>query len=176
MPKNRKAPDFKGTLANGNKAFAWYLVSIIVLIVDQVSKLHFEKILDLHQTIPVIDPVLNWTLAYNYGAAFSFLANQAGWQKWFFAGLAGVVAIFLLGYLRKVPRQAKLLSLAMALILGGAVGNLIDRIQYGYVIDFIHVHYADVWHYPVFNIADCGIVIGVALMIFDMLFLEGKRN
>ncbi|PIE46669.1 MAG: signal peptidase II [Gammaproteobacteria bacterium] len=164
------------TVLNGNQAFKWYLISVFVLVTDQASKVFFENLLDLHETIPVIEPILNWTLKYNYGAAFSFLADQNGWQKWFFAGLSLAVSLFLLWYIRKVPRNAKVLSFAMALILGGAVGNLIDRILYGHVIDFIHVHYADVWHYPVFNIADCGIVIGVMLMVYDMLFLESKRQ
>lgn len=176
MAKILKAPDFKGNLANGNRAFLWYLVSVVVLIVDQLSKRHFEALLNLHESIPVIEPVLNWTLKYNPGAAFSFLAAQPGWQKWFFSVLAIVVSVFLMLYLRTLPSKAKLLCFALALIMGGAIGNLIDRLLYGHVIDFIHVHYADVWHYPVFNIADCAIVIGVGLIIFDMLFLEKKRN
>ncbi|MBS9779996.1 MAG: lipoprotein signal peptidase [Moraxellaceae bacterium] len=155
----------------------WYLVAICVLLLDQISKVYFLKTLVQEgNTISVIEPILNWTLAYNRGAAFSFLANQGGWQKFFFAGLALIVSLFLIWYIRVVPKQAKVLSLALALILGGAFGNLIDRMAYGYVIDFIHVHYANVWHYPVFNIADIGVVTGVFLMIFDMLFLEKKRN
>lgn len=86
------------------------------------------------------------------------------------------MSLFLLIYLVKVPRQAKLLSIGLALMLGGAVGNLIDRLLHGHVIDFIHVHYADAWHYPIFNIADMGITIGVALIVIDMLFLEKKRG
>ncbi len=165
------------SIANGNQAFKWYLVALVVLIIDQASKLFFLNTLQREgNSISVIEPILNWTLAYNRGAAFSFLANQGGWQKFFFAGLALVVSVFLIWYIRKVPKQAKLLSLALAFILGGAIGNLIDRINYGYVIDFIHVHYANAWHYPVFNIADCGIVLGVAFMIWDMLFLEKKRT
>ncbi len=155
----------------------WYLVAICLLLLDQISKAYFVKTLvEVGNTIPVIEPVLNWTLAHNYGAAFSFLANQGGWQKFFFAGLALVVSLFLIWYIRVVPKQAKVLSLALSLILGGAVGNLIDRVNYGYVIDFIHVHYANVWHYPVFNIADIGIVTGVFFMVIDMLFLEKKRK
>ncbi len=155
----------------------WYLVAICVLLLDQISKVYFVKTLvEVGNTISVIEPVLNWTLAHNYGAAFSFLANQGGWQKFFFAGLALIVSLFLIWYIRVVPKQAKVLSLALSLILGGALGNLIDRVNYGYVIDFIHVHYADVWHYPVFNMADIGIVSGVFFMIVDMLFLEKKRS
>ena len=161
---------------NGSRAFVWYLLSLALLVLDQWTKWLAETKLNFHEPVPVIEPILNWTLAYNYGAAFSFLADQGGWQKWFFAGLALIMAIFLLTYLTKVPRQARLLSTGLALVLGGAVGNLIDRLLHGHVIDFIHVHYADAWHYPIFNVADMGICIGVALIVIDMLFLEGKRS
>lgn len=174
-PKGRlnKAPKI---LANGNRAFMWYLLSLVVVVIDQWTKWLAENKLNFLEPVPVIEPVLNWTLAYNYGAAFSFLADQAGWQKWFFAGLALMMSLFLIVYLLKAPRKAKLLSLGLALVLGGAIGNLIDRLLHGHVIDFIHVHYADVWHYPIFNIADIGICIGVALIVIDMLFLEKKRE
>lgn len=174
-PKGRlkKTPKM---VANGNRAFMWYLLALAVLIIDQWTKWLAETNLNFLEPVPVIEPFLNWTLAYNYGAAFSFLADQAGWQKWFFAGLALVMSLFLIGYLVKAPRKAKLLSLGLALVLGGALGNLIDRLLHGHVIDFIHVHYADVWHYPIFNIADIGICIGVALIVIDMLFLEKKRD
>lgn len=163
-------------VANGSRAFMWYLLSLVVIIIDQWTKWLAETNLNFLEPVPVIEPFLNWTLAYNYGAAFSFLADQAGWQKWFFAGLALIMSLFLIGYLVKAPRKAKLLSLGLALVLGGAIGNLIDRLLHGHVIDFIHVHYADVWHYPIFNIADVGICIGVALIVIDMLFLEKKRE
>lgn len=161
---------------NGNSAVVYYIIGLIVLILDQISKHHFEAVMDLGDTITLIDPVFNWTLAYNHGAAFSFLANQDGWQKWFFALLGLVVSGFIIAYLRKVPKSATLLSVGLAMVLGGAIGNVIDRVLYGYVIDFIHVHYADAWHYPIFNVADIGISIGMVLVVFDMLFLEKKRN
>lgn len=174
-PKGRlnKTPKI---VANGSRAFTWYLLSLVVLILDQWTKWLAETKLTFHDPVPVIEPFLNWTLAYNYGAAFSFLADAGGWQKWFFAGLALVMSLFLAIYLVKAPRQARLLSVGLALVLGGAVGNLIDRLLHGHVIDFIHVHYADVWHYPIFNIADMGICIGVVLIVIDMLFLEKKRE
>ena len=168
-----KAPKM---MANGRLALNWYLLSLVVVIFDQWTKWLAETNLTFLEPVPIIEPFLNWTLAYNYGAAFSFLADAGGWQKWFFAGLALLMSLFLIGYLAKAPRQAKLLSLGLALVLGGAVGNLIDRLLHGHVIDFIHVHYADVWHYPIFNIADIGICIGVALIVIDMLFLEKKRE
>lgn len=174
-PKSRlnKTPKM---IANGRLALNWYLLSLVVIILDQWTKWLAETNLTFLEPVPVIEPFLNWTLAYNYGAAFSFLADAGGWQKWFFAGLALLMSLFLIGYLAKAPRQAKLLSLGLALVLGGAVGNLIDRLLHGHVIDFIHVHYADVWHYPIFNIADIGISIGVLLIVIDMLFLEKKRE
>ncbi len=174
-PKGRlnKTPKL---IANGNYAVRWYGLSLLVLIIDQWTKWLAETKLTFQEPVSVIEPILNWTLAYNYGAAFSFLADAGGWQKWFFAILALVMSVFLIGYLIKAPRQAKLLSLGLALVLGGAVGNLIDRLLHGHVIDFIHVHYADAWHYPIFNIADMGISIGVALIVIDMLFLEKKRQ
>jgi len=163
-------------LANGRAALMWYGVALLVLIIDQATKWLAQTKLTFHEPVAVIEPVLNWTLAYNYGAAFSFLANAGGWQKWFFAGLALAMAVFLSAYLPRVPKQARLLSLGLAMMLGGAVGNLIDRLLHGHVIDFIHVHYYDVWHYPVFNVADMGICVGVALIVIDMLFLENKRK
>ncbi len=174
-PKSRlvKTPKI---VANGSRAFIWYLLSMVVVTIDQWTKWLAETKLSFHEPVTVIEPFLNWTLAYNYGAAFSLLADAGGWQKWFFSGLAFVMSVFLIIYLLKVPRQAKLLSMGLALVLGGAVGNLIDRLLNGKVTDFIHVHYADVWHYPIFNIADIGICIGIALIVIDMLFLEGKRQ
>ncbi len=174
-PKSRlvKTPKI---VANGSRAFIWYLLSMVVVTIDQWTKWLAETKLSFHEPVTVIEPFLNWTLAYNYGAAFSLLADAGGWQKWFFSGLALIMSVFLIVYLLKVPRQAKLLSVGLALVLGGAVGNLIDRLLNGKVTDFIHVHYADVWHYPIFNIADIGICIGIALIVIDMLFLEGKRQ
>ena len=174
-PKSRlvKTPKI---VANGSRAFIWYLLSMVVVTLDQWTKWLAETKLSFHEPVAVIEPFLNWTLAYNYGAAFSLLADAGGWQKWFFSGLAFVMSVSLIIYLLKVPRKAKLLSMGLALLLGGAVGNLIDRLLNGKVTDFIHVHYADVWHYPIFNIADIGICIGIALIVIDMLFLEGKRQ
>ena len=163
-------------LANGSRAFMWYALALIIIVIDQWTKWLAETKLTFHDPVPVIEPFLNWTLAYNYGAAFSFLADAGGWQKWFFSGLALLMSLFLIIYLLKAPRKATLLSLGLAMVLGGALGNLIDRLLHGHVIDFIHVHYADVWHYPIFNIADIAISLGVVLIVIDMLFLEKKRE
>ena len=179
MPKSRLNKSTNRTpklVANGSRAFMWYFLALIIVIIDQWTKWLAETKLTFHEPVPVIEPFLNWTLAYNYGAAFSFLADAGGWQKWFFSGLALLMSLFLIIYLIKAPRKATLLSFGLALVLGGAVGNLIDRLLHGHVIDFIHVHNADIWHYPIFNIADMGISIGVAMIVIDMLFLEKKRE
>lgn len=164
------------TTPKANRVFVYYIIAVVVLVFDQVSKYYFNTAFELYESVDVIAPVLNWTLAYNYGAAFSFLAGAGGWQKWFFAILGIAVSAFIIGYLRQTATNAKVLSLGLALILGGAVGNVIDRFVHGYVIDFIHVHYGNVWHYPIFNIADIGICVGTALVVVDMLFLEKKRS
>ena len=173
---NASASQPNRMVSNGSKAWVWYVLALVVIGLDQWTKWLAETKLSFHEPIPVIEPFLNWTLAYNYGAAFSFLADQGGWQKWFFAALSLGMSLFLIIYLTRAPRQAKLLNIGLGLILGGAIGNLIDRLRIGKVVDFIHVHYADVWHYPIFNIADIAICTGVALVIIDMIFLENKRN
>lgn len=162
--------------ANNKSAVKFYFIALVVLILDQITKYYFNSTFDLHETVDVIPSLLNWTLAYNHGAAFSFLADQSGWQKYLFAILGISVAFFITYYLRQIPRTANILSLGLSLVLGGAIGNVIDRFIYGHVIDFIHVHYANVWHYPIFNIADIAIVLGMVLVVFDMLILEKKRN
>jgi signal peptidase II len=156
------------------KNLSWLLLSSVVILFDQITKLYFNQHLQLGQSIELL-PVLNWTLAYNYGAAFSFLHDAGGWQRWFFAIIAIVVSTGLSIWLLKLDHKAKFLSFAIALLLGGAIGNVYDRIAYGYVIDFIHVYY-QTWHFPIFNVADCAISIGAAMLIIDSLFLEQKRQ
>lgn len=156
------------------KNLSWLLLSSVVILFDQITKLYFNQHLQLGQSIELL-PFLNWTLAYNYGAAFSFLHDAGGWQRWFFAIIAIVVSTGLSIWLLKLDHKAKFLSFAIALLLGGAIGNVYDRIAYGYVIDFIHVYY-QTWHFPIFNVADCAISIGAAMLIIDSLFLEQKRQ
>jgi signal peptidase II len=155
------------------KNLNWLLVSVCVIALDQLSKLYFNQHLQLGQSIELL-PVFSWTLAYNYGAAFSFLHDAGGWQRWFFAAIAVVVSTGLAIWLTRLSQNTKFLALAIALLLGGAIGNVYDRIAYGYVIDFIHVHYLT-WHFPVFNLADCAITVGAIMLIIDSLFLEKKR-
>ena len=113
---------------NGNKAMMWYGIAVLAIIIDQLTKLYFEHNYQLYQTTPIIEPIFNFTLGHNYGAAFSFLADKGGWQKWLFSGLALAVSLGIMAYLRKIPQQAKLLALGLSLVMAGALGNLIDRV------------------------------------------------
>jgi len=147
----------------------WVWLSGIVLVLDQISKIWVDLTLELHQSIPVI-PSFSITYAHNYGAAFSFLSDAGGWQRWFFAVLAIAVSIGIVIYLSKLKNEEKLLAVSLSLILGGAIGNIIDRVLYGYVIDFLDVYY-QVYHWPIFNIADSAITVGVGLMLIES-FME----
>jgi len=138
---------------------------VICLIIDQVTKHWVAGTFDYRETLAVL-PFFNLTYVHNPGAAFSFLADQGGWQRWFFTAIASIASIVFLVWMAKTPKQQRLLSIAFALILSGAVGNLIDRALFGYVIDFLDFHWAG-YHFAAFNIADSVIFIGAALMIFE---------
>lgn len=142
----------------------WWL-ALLVLIADQLSKIWVIKNFSLGESVSLL-PVFNFTYARNYGAAFSFLGDAGGWQRWLFTAIAVVVTAILSVWLSRLKSSQWKLSLALVLIVAGAVGNLIDRSLYGYVVDFLHVFYQD-WHYPIFNIADCAITIGAGLLIWD---------
>jgi signal peptidase II len=142
----------------------WWL-ALLVLVADQLTKVWVIQSFSLGESIQLL-PVFNFTYARNYGAAFSFLGDAGGWQRWLFTLIAVVVSIVLSVWLARLQRPQWKLSLALVLIVAGAIGNLIDRSLYGYVVDFLHVYYQE-WHYPVFNIADCAITIGAALLIWD---------
>lgn len=152
---------------------AWLLVSAVVVVLDLHTKQLAAEALELYRPQEVFS-WLNMTLAHNYGAAFSFLSSAGGWQRWFFIVLASVVSVVLLVWLLRLPRREWLTGLGLALVLGGAVGNLADRVRLGYVIDFIDVHFRG-WHYPAFNVADSAITCGVALLIIDA-FVIGLRS
>jgi len=140
-------------------------LSGLVVVLDQVSKWVMVSWLSLYETVAVF-PYFNLTMAHNTGAAFSFLAGAGGWQRWFFIGLTSVISIVLFIWLKKLSTQAKLEAISISLILGGAIGNVIDRIYFGYVIDFLDV-YVGSYHWPAFNIADSAICVGAALLIID---------
>ena len=145
----------------------WRWLSLFVLLLDQSSKQLAEASLQLHERIPLL-PFFNLTLAYNEGAAFSFLSDQGGWQRWLFSGLALLVTLVLVGWMRRLRGDERLLALSLALIVGGALGNLVDRMLWGHVIDFLDLYYGQ-WHWPAFNLADSAIVLGVSLFILDTL-------
>jgi signal peptidase II len=146
----------------------WLVLSVLVLVIDQVSKAHFEGSLQMFQQIVVIPDYFSWTLAYNTGAAFSFLADGGGWQRWLFALIAVVVSAVLVVWLKRLGRDDTWLAVALALVLGGALGNLYDRIALGHVIDFILVHWQNRWYFPAFNFADSAISVGAVMLALDM--------
>lgn len=156
------------------KKWHWFLLSILVIIVDQASKYWVEAALTPYKPMPVI-PMLNITLAYNTGAAFSFLSGTGGWHRWFFAGFSLVVSIILIIWLWRIPSTDRLQSLGVSLILGGAVGNLIDRGVNGYVVDFIDAYYK-YHHFATFNLADAAICIGAAALILDLLLRKDETE
>ncbi|NMX94147.1 MULTISPECIES: signal peptidase II [unclassified Pseudomonas] len=146
----------------------WLALSLLVLVIDQVSKAHFEGTLEMFQQIVVIPDYFSWTLAYNTGAAFSFLADGGGWQRWLFALIAVVVSAVLVVWLKRLGRNDTWLAIALALVLGGALGNLYDRIALGHVIDFILVHWQNRHYFPAFNFADSAICVGAVMLALDM--------
>lgn len=146
----------------------WLLLSVLILVVDRVTKDFFEGSLSMYQRIQVIPDYFDWTLAYNTGAAFSFLADADGWQRWFFAAIAIVVSVVLVVWVGRLKRHETLLAVALAMVLGGALGNLYDRVVLGHVVDFILVHWQNRWYFPAFNLADTFITIGAILLALDM--------
>ena len=151
----------------------WLGLSLLAVVLDQVSKLAVSGSMQLYQSIKIM-PYFNLTYVHNTGAAFSFLSDAGGWQRWFFAGLAVIISSVMVVWLAKLKQHETLLAVALSLVLGGAIGNLIDRLAYGYVIDFLDVYYQS-WHWPAFNIADSAITLGVVLMLLESFGL-GKSE
>ncbi len=143
----------------------WTILSLIIIILDQITKMIASANLQMFDPIAII-PMLNFTLMHNEGAAFSFLSDAGGWQRWFFSGLAFTVSIVLIVWIKKLKPEEKALAISLSLILGGAIGNLIDRLRFGYVVDFIDVYYGTM-HWPAFNIADSAITVGAIWMIIS---------
>ena len=151
----------------------WLVLASVLIMLDQLTKLYFDGLLRYGQRIVVL-PFFDFTLLYNPGAAFSFLAQADGWQRWFFTILGLGASIFIVWMMHK-SRSNKRLMLALTLILGGALGNVIDRIAYGHVVDFLLFYWKD-WYYPAFNIADTCITLGAILLILDeLLRLRGQH-
>lgn len=143
----------------------WLWLAVLVIVLDLGTKAIATALLTYGNPVPVL-PSFNLTLLHNTGAAFSFLADAAGWQRWFFVALALVVSVVLTGWLKKLKAHETWIAIAIVLILGGAIGNVYDRVVHGYVVDFLHFYWQD-WHFPAFNLADTAITIGAAMMILD---------
>ncbi len=154
-------------------ALIWLWLSVLVIALDLATKLIAESLLTYAQPVYVL-PVLDFTLLYNRGAAFSFLADHSGWQRWFFAIISIGVSAALIVWMKKLPRTSVWLPCALSLVLGGALGNLYDRLVYGHVVDFISVHWQSSY-FPAFNIADSAITVGAIMLMIDAL-LEKRKN
>ena len=149
---------------NRPNLWVWLGIALLVLLLDQFTKVLVLGAFQLGDSTPITS-FFNQVRVHNHGAAFSFLAGAGGWQRWFFTGIGVAAAIFMVWMLRAHPGQ-KLFSLAISLILGGAIGNVIDRLVHGYVVDFLDFYWGT-WHFPAFNVADAGISVGAALLILD---------
>jgi len=154
--------------------WVWLGVTGLIVYFDWVTKHMVSDALTLYRPVEIFS-WLNMTLAHNYGAAFSMLSDAGGWQRWLFTILPAAVSLFLVVWLLRLSRAEWLVALALSLVLGGALGNLAGRIKYGYVVDFVDVHYAG-WHFPAFNVADAAITCGVILLLFDALVLQVKAR
>jgi signal peptidase II len=151
----------------------WYALAGLVVVLDQLTKWVVLGHVAVGEVIYVA-PFWNWVLTFNPGAAFSFLADQPGWQRWFFTVLAFAISAWMLTLMHH-HRHEKLLPAAFALIIGGALGNVYDRLVHGAVVDFLHFHYAG-WSWPAFNLADSAITVGVVMMLWGQLFNHGDRG
>lgn len=152
----------------------WLWLTAAVVVVDQITKLAVDGSFEKHERLEIL-PFFNLTLAYNKGAAFSFLASAGGWQRWFFTAIAVGVSIMLVAWLRKIPKTDWWTAVSVALILGGALGNLYDRVVYGHVIDFLDFYWQN-YHFPAFNVADSAITVGAAMMILEMIRNPGAHK
>ncbi|MFM7003231.1 MAG: signal peptidase II [Limnohabitans sp.] len=156
----------KNTFKSGSGVWLWLGVALITLLLDQLTKIAVVGAFQLGEAMPITS-FFNLVRVHNPGAAFSFLADAGGWQRWFFTGL-GVAAAGIMVYLLRMHTGQTLFCLALALLLGGAVGNVIDRMLYSHVIDFLDFYYGT-WHFPAFNVADSAITLGAGLLILDEL-------
>lgn len=157
-----------------NPQLKWLWISFWVVAMDQATKQIAEVQLTPHQAINLF-PYFDWYLTYNTGAAFSLLADAGGWQRWLFTVIAIVISIVIVQWLRQLPGEDRLTAMSLSLILGGAIGNLIDRILLGHVIDFIQVWLGN-YPFPAFNIADAAISVGAVLLILSSLFTSNSRE
>lgn len=162
---NTASNDLTAKPSLAQSGLRWLWLAAILLVLDQVTKLYVAANFNLYESISVM-PMFNLTYVRNEGAAFSFLSNAGGWQRWFFTAIALGISGVLIYWLRGLHASQKLMSIAYSLVLSGAIGNLIDRVSYGYVIDFLDFYY-DSYRWPAFNVADAAICIGAFLIIYD---------
>lgn len=156
------------------RGLVWLWLSVVVFIIDQLTKYWATQSLTLYVPEKVTG-FFNWILLHNKGIAFSLLADQPGWQRWFILVMASVIVVWLLLWLFNSPRKLKLHNISLALVIGGALGNIYDRAVLGYVVDFIQLHYND-YYWPAFNIADSAITVGAVLLIIDTLFRKQESE
>ena len=163
----RVKPD---AMAERMKIWPYLLLVLLVLVLDQLSKWWALTVFQPYEVVPVL-PIFNFTLVFNEGAAFSFLSDAGGWQRWFFIVLTSIISLGLLVWLTRLRQGERLTGVSLAMILGGALGNLLDRLRLGKVVDFLDFHWQS-WHWPAFNLADSAITVGVLLMFW----LSWKRS
>jgi signal peptidase II len=152
--------------------FLW--LALLTIVLDQYTKMLIVEHIELYQAVQITS-FFNLTHVYNYGAAFSFLHDAGGWQRWFFTGIAFAVVILMLWWLKQLSRSQVVLPMAFCLIIGGAIGNAYDRLVLGHVVDFLVVYYQE-WVWPAFNVADSAICLGAALLIVDMFKNKEQKN
>ena len=153
----------------------WLWLTLLIIIIDLSSKAIVSQNFSLYETLPVIPGWFNLTLAHNTGAAFSFLADESGWQRWFFTLIALLVSSIIFFWIKRLQAHERWVAISLALVLGGALGNLWDRLTLGYVVDFLDFYYQSspqsrAMHWPAFNVADMAISIGAFMLIIDALF------
>ena len=169
----KKKQLFSSSQKNSSSLMPWLGIAFIIVLIDQVTKITVEKLFAFGESRPITS-FFNLVLAYNRGAAFSFLQNESGWQRYMFTAI-GLIAVGFILYLLMRHSGQRLFCWALALIMGGAIGNVIDRVLYGHVIDFLDFYVRGWGHFPAFNIADSAICVGAALFIYDELRRVNKQ-
>ncbi|MDG6774751.1 signal peptidase II [Thiomicrorhabdus sp. ZW0627] len=167
-------PDQPSVMPTSKSAVRTLWFTLLVIALDQLTKVWAVSALEFAVPVPVM-PNLNWTLNYNHGAAFSFLADMGGWQRWFFTALAVGISAILYVWLKKLPNKLNVETIGINMVLGGAIGNVIDRVFEGKVTDFIDF-YIGTWHYATFNVADVAISVGAALLVLSELILKPRAE
>ncbi len=170
-PSEHGVTDASPARAAPARVSGWLALALLIIVLDQLTKIYFNTAFQYGERVNIL-PFFDFTLVFNRGAAFSFLASEEGWQRWLFTGLGCVAAVVIVWMLRRTHGQPRF-CLALTLILGGAIGNVIDRVVYGHVVDFLLFYWND-WQFPAFNLADVGITCGAVLLVLDELLRARK--